>query len=119
MLDYFTAFAMLLIGMIVSAIVVSVAQFLGVSGWIVGPIFCGLILAFIYVNDRLMGLGMRHATSLLAKLEDTKLSDSDKKEIEENHTKRMDYYGFLVGSVVGTLASLLLAPSIVFDWLPF
>ena len=119
LLDYFTTLAMLLLGMIVGAIVVSVAQFLGFSGWIVGPIFCGLVLAFIYVNDRLMGFGMRHVISFLAKLEDTKLSDSDKKEIEENYTKRTDYYGFLVGSVVGTLASLLLAPSIVFDWLPF
>jgi len=55
----------------------------------------------------------------LARLEDTKLSDSDKNEIEENFSKRMNYYGFLVGSVVGTLASLLLSPSIVLDWLPF
>jgi len=110
---------MLLLGMIVGAIVVSVAQFLGFSGWIVGPIFCGLVLAFIYVNNRIMGFGMRHVISFLAKLEDTKLFDSDKNEIEENFSKRMDYYGFLVGSVVGTLASLLFAPSIVFDWLPF
>jgi hypothetical protein len=119
LLDYFTTLAMLLLGMIVGAIVVSVAQFLGFSGWIVGPIFCGLVLAFIYVNNRIMGFGMRHVISFLAKLEDTKLFDSDKNEIEENFSKRMDYYGFLVGSVVGTLASLLFAPSIVFDWLPF
>lgn len=110
---------MLLIGMIVGAIMVYTAQFLGFSGWIVGPIFCGLVLAFIYLNDRLIGFGMRHVISFLARLEDTKLSDSDKNEIEENFSKRMNYYGFLVGSVVGTLASLLLSPSIVLDWLPF
>jgi len=110
---------MLLIGMIVGAIVVFSAQFLGFSGWIVGPIFCGLVLAFIYLNDRLMGFGMRHVVSFLAKLEDTKLSSGDENEIEESFSKRIDYYGFLVGAVVGTLASLLLSPSIVLDWLPF
>jgi hypothetical protein len=119
MLEFFTALAMFLIGIIVSAIVIHGAQILGISAWIVGPVFCGLLLAFIYANDLLMGFGMRHLTSLLAKLEDTDLSDTEKKEIQGNHTKRIDYLGFLAGSVVGTLASLLLKPSIVLDWIPF
>lgn len=110
---------MLLIGMIVGAIMVYTAKFLGFSGWIVGPIFCALVLAFIYLSDRLVGFGMRHLISFLANLGDMKLSSSDKNEIEENFSKRIDYYGFLVGSVVGTLVSLLLSPAIVFDWLPF
>ena len=118
-IDYLGAIAMGLVGLIVSAIVVCIAQFLGLSGWIAGPIFCVLVFAFIYVNDRVMGFGMRHVISFFAKLEDTELSEVDKKQIEGNFTRRLDYYGFLVGAVLGMLVSLLLAPSIVFDLLPF
>ena len=118
-LDYISMLAMFLIGVIVGGIVIVVANFLGVAGWIAGPVFAALVLAFIYVNDRLMGFGMRHLVGFLAKIEDTELSDVDKKQVEGNFSRRLDYYGFLLGAVIGMVISLSLAPSIVFDLLPF
>ena len=118
-IDYLMAIAMALVGLIVSSAVVGIAQFLGFSGWIAGPILCVLVFAFIYLNDRLMGFGMRHVVSFLAKIEDTELSEIDKKQVEGNFSRRLDYYGFLVGAVLGMLISLSLAPSIIFDLLPF
>lgn len=117
--DYLAAIAMSLAGLIVSAIVVGIAQFLGLSGWIAGPVFCVLVLAFIYVNDRFTGFGMRHVVSFFVKLEHTGLSKVDEEQIEGNFTRRLDYFGFFVGAVIGTLASLFFAPSFVFDFLPF
>ena len=118
-IDYLMAIAMALVGLIVSSSVVGIAQFFGFSGWIAGPVFCALVFAFIYVNDRLMGFGMRHLVGFLAKIEDTELSDVDKKQVEGNFSRRLDYYGFLLGAVIGMVISLSLAPSIVFDLLPF
>lgn len=118
-LDYLGVLAMALVGVVAGAVVVGVAQFFGLSGWIAGPVFCVLVLMFIYGNDRLLGWGMRHLISFLARLEDTQLSEDDKTRIEGNFSRRPDYIGFLAGAVAGMLAMLLIAPSDVFAFLNF
>ena len=69
-IDYLMAIAMALVGLIVSSAVVGIAQFLGFSGWIAGPILCVLVFAFIYLNDRLIRVGLIHVAILLEKIEE-------------------------------------------------
>jgi cytochrome c-type biogenesis protein CcmH/NrfF len=66
-----------------------------------------------------MGLGMRYLASLFARIPGMEVSNTEQEEIRGNLTERMDCLGCLAGSLVGTLASLLLKPSIVLDWIPF
>lgn len=110
---------MFLMGTIVGTIVVLVAEFFSVSGWIAGPVFAAFVLIFIYANDRLMGFVMKHVINLIAKLGKTDITDPDKKQIEKSFTLSSDYFGFLAGTVIGVLASLFGVPSRLFDWLPF
>ena len=119
MLNFFSAFVMGVVGAIVGAVVVAGSQLLGISGWVTGPVFCLLVLAFIYLNDRVLGFGMRHLIGYLAKLEDTALSNPDKDEIEKSFSRSVDCYAFLAGAVLGILVSLLIAPSLIFNLLPF
>lgn len=118
LLDIFTILVMALIGVIVGGAVVGIAELLGIAGWIAGLCFAGLVFALIYVSDRLREVEMTWTSHLLAGIfaRDQDLAEID--DAREARSRRMDYFGFLAGAIVGILGSLVLTPMGLLELLP-
>jgi hypothetical protein len=116
--DIISALATFLIGVIVGTIVVALAEFLGVAGWIAGLFFALCFLGVIYVSNKTLGLEMRVLDWLIGKITGANPRDMEAERITEDREERADYLGFLAGSILGILASLIWSPSLVFDLLP-
>jgi membrane protein implicated in regulation of membrane protease activity len=111
--------AMFVIGLIVGTLVIGLANLLGIAGWIVGFIFAILTLAVIFVNDKLLDFEMKHIMRLIGRIGRLDTKEMEVGEGSQKQRHRMDYYGFLAGSIVGMGASLLWTPSFILDIIPF
>ena len=117
LMDIVTAVLAFLLGVVVGAIVVGLAEALGIAGWLAGLLFALLVLAFVYVSDRMLGFELKYIVRLIAKMGNLDSTEIDA-EMREHKSNR-DYYAFFVGTLVGITTSLIWTPSSVFDALPF
>lgn len=106
--DIIIALLMTLIGVCIGVAVTGLANIFGIAGWIVGLVVALLVLAFIYLDDKLMGFQMKHSLRLFGRLWKVETDG-----VAENYTKRYEYYAFLLGAVIGIAASLIWSPSFV------
>lgn len=118
-LDFITTVAMFLIGVIIGTMVVGLAGAFGVAGWVAGLVLGLLIFIFIYLHDKLQAFETKHVVRLIARLVKIDIKAIEAEQRAEDQGPRKEYYGFFVGAIIGTLASIVWTPSAIFDLLPF
>jgi hypothetical protein len=110
---------MFFVGLFAGALVISLANLIGIAGWVFGLGFAVVLLAIVYLDQKLMNFEMKYVIRLIAQVAKVDMDQIKDEEAKEKQVPRTDYFAFAAGVIVGLSASLIWSPTTITGLLPF